>query len=152
MSERLVTIRRYPSEEDSEDDYQRLLDAGIPAYRGSWSRYPSLRTLLRVPESQVDAAIELLPPAPPDLFAPQEIPKVCPWCGSDRARYSGTVARILGFAGIFVAASLTVRRYFELALVGCCTVFAIWRANIGGDLVCGNCGREWRARGARIRT
>jgi len=54
---------------------------------------------------------------------------VCPWCGSDRARYSGTIARIFGFVRTFAAASLAIRRHLDLAaLVGCCTVFAIWRA------------------------
>jgi len=149
MPEPLVTIRYYDTPEEARRDQRILGRAGITVYVGGGPRggmrFRMPAGEIRVPESQAERALSLLPPQPPNLLAPPEVPSVCPWCGSDRARYAGAVARILGFLGIFTAASLTVRRHFELAaLVGCCTVFAIWRANIGGDLVCANCGRQWR--------
>ena len=145
IPEPLVTIRRYPSAEHSEEDHERLTGASITAYRESLSPH-SLAVVIRVPESQVQQALAILPPAEPDLLEEPDKPKVCPWCGSDRARYPAPVARVASFVGGFFTALLAVYRQFEAAgLALAITLWAMYVAKIGSGLVCANCGREWRA-------
>jgi hypothetical protein len=148
MPEPLVTIRRYWSPELAEQDCRVLIDAGITAYGGGYGRGRTTGRAgeVRVPESQVEKALRILPPAEPDLLAPPDEPTLCQWCGSDKPRYPSTLARILSLVGVAAAASLAMRRQFEVAgLVVAFTVTAMYFAKIGSGLVCANCGREWRA-------
>jgi hypothetical protein len=145
VPEPLVTIRSYSSPEPAEEDCRLLINAGIDAYLRTHRRRETGE--VRVPESQVEAAMALLPPAAPDLFAPQEVPRVCPWCGCDRARFPSPIARLLSVVGVIVAASLAIQREFALAgLAASFTALVAYVGKISGDeLVCTNCGREWRA-------
>jgi hypothetical protein len=148
VPEPLVTVRRYPSAEHSEEDYDRLTEAGITVYRATPSR--TLAVVLRVPDSQVQDALAILPPAEPDLLKEPDQPAVCPSCGSERAQYPAPAARIASLAGVFVTALLAVYRRFEAAgVVFALTIWAMYLAKINSGLVCANCGGKWRApRGA----
>jgi len=144
IPEPLVTIRRYSSSEPAVDDCRLLIDAGIDAYIRTYRRQDVGE--VRVPESQVERALGLLPPPLPDLVEEPSIPKVCPWCGSDRARYPAPVSRLASIGGIFAAALLAVYRNFQAAaLVFAVTLWVVYLAKINAGLVCANCGGEWRA-------
>ena len=146
MPEPLVIIRSYSSRDLAEEDCRLLIDAGIDAYTGTYIRQRTVK--VRVPTSQVEQALALLPPPAPDLLAPADPQKACAWCGCEQTRFaSSPLVRSLVLGGMAFAAWLAIRRQFEAAaLLGVGSIWLLFVKVIDDRLVCSNCGREWRAR------
>jgi hypothetical protein len=144
IPERLVTIRRYSSTESAVADCRLLLDAGLDAYIRTYRWQDSGD--VRVPESQVESALALLPASQLELSGGVEEAETCAWCGSRHARtfapFTGLVlaagAGLMGFAiynGEYDGAAMT----FTVTLV-----LLFMMKTITGRLVCADCGRDWR--------
>jgi len=98
IPERLITIRRYSSAGPAVDDCRLLIDNGLDAYIRTY-RWQDIGEV-RVPESQVERALALLPGV--DSTGQAEVVERCPWCGSRHARtfapFTGLV--LAGGAGL----------------------------------------------------
>jgi hypothetical protein len=148
LPERLVTIRTYDSPELAAGDHQALLDEGFDAYLSASHFRPGGTSELRVPESQVDAARELLPPALPTLHDLTRPRADCHTCGGAVVRVSPAIARYLFYAGLVLAGSSFLRGDVRAAVVLVITaaVLATFVRQASGRLVCERCGTEWRRR------
>ena len=143
IPERLITIRRYASSEPAVDDCRLLIDAGIDAYFRTY-RWQDVGEV-RVPESQVERALALLPAVDP-AQTEEEVER-CAWCGSKDARLVAPFTSVLASAGIALVgweiysgrAGAAVAAALLVLLIVAMTKMA------AGRLICTNCGREWRA-------
>ena len=139
---RLITIRRYSSSEPAVDDCRLLIDAGIDAYIRTY-RWQDVGEV-RVPESQVERALALLPAIDPAQI--EEVER-CAWCGSKDARVVAPFTTVLASAGAAVVAWEIYSRRFEAAVAAAFLALLVVAMTkmAAGRLVCTNCGREWRA-------
>src|SRR4029077_1260437 len=143
IPERLVIIRRYSSTEPAVADCRLLIHEGIDAYIRTY-RWQDTGEV-RVPESQVERALALLP-AGDSLERSDEVER-CPWCGSQEARIVAPFTTALGAAGIgLVAWEIYSRRLDGAVVAGVLALLIVAMTKMAaGRLVCVNCGREWRA-------
>jgi hypothetical protein len=146
VPEELVTIRTYDSPELADADHQALVDAGIAAYTsGSYHRH-SAQTELRVPASQVEAALDILPPELPTL-ADLTAPTVqCVVCRSTAVRTDSPAMKYVLLAGGAAAAWVVFYRgAFDagiMLLLATVTLAAGVRARFHFRK-CDACGHEW---------
>ena len=146
LPEQLITIRVYDAPDLAEEDHQTLVDAGISANitTGSFHR-SSGQTELRVPASEVDAALDLLPPELPtlqDLTAPAA---ACVVCGSDAVRIDSPASRYVLFIGGAAAAWMLYRGEINAAMImllAMATLAAGVRMRFHFRR-CDRCGHEW---------
>ncbi|MBI4265279.1 MAG: hypothetical protein HY657_12955 [Acidobacteria bacterium] len=110
VPEQLVTIRVYDSPDLAEGDRQILLEAGIPAYvSGGYHRH-NPQTEIRVPISQVEDALALLPeelPTLADLTAPTV---QCVLCRSTSVRTDSPAMRWVLVIGALLAGWVVLYR------------------------------------------
>ncbi|HXD19254.1 MAG TPA: hypothetical protein VN654_19710 [Vicinamibacterales bacterium] len=148
IPERLITIRRYSSTEPAVADCRLLIEAGFDAYIRTY-RWQDVGEV-RVPESQVQEALALLPATPAEGSSELERIETCAWCGSRHARtfapFTGLVlatgAGLIGWAiynGQYDGAAVS----FTVTLV----VLFFMKTTVG-RLVCAECGRDWQVPGA----
>jgi len=99
---------------------------------------------VRVPESQVERALALLPAIDPAQI--EEVER-CAWCGSKDARVVAPFTTVLASAGAAVVAWEIYSRRFEAAVAAAFLALLVVAMTkmAAGRLVCTNCGREWRA-------
>ena len=145
VPEQLVTIRVYDSPDLAAEDHQVLLDAGINAYISGASHHHTARTELRVPETEVEAALELLPDETPslaDLMAPSQ---QCIMCGSTLVQEDSPAMRWVLVIGAAVVLWVLYRGAVNLAIMMLLAVVTL----AAGVRVrfhyrkCGACGHEW---------
>ena len=143
IPERLVTIRRYSSTEPAVAACRLLLDEGIEAYIRTY-RWQDTGEV-RVPESEVERALALLPAAD-SLEGSDEVER-CRWCGSRDARVVAPFTTVLGLAGVGLIAWEIYSRRIDGAVVAAVLVLLIVAMTkmAAGRLVCMNCGQERRA-------
>ena len=116
VPEQLVTIRVYDSPDLADEDHQTLIDAGISAYTsGNYYRHGA-RTELRVPTSEVAAALELLPPELPTLEELTAPAAACVVCGSESVRIDSPAMRYVLLIGGAVAGWLLYRGAVDAAI------------------------------------
>jgi hypothetical protein len=145
VPEQLVTIRAYDSPDLAAEDHQALLDAGINAYVSGTSHHHTARTELRVPESEAEAALELLPDEEPslaDLMAPSQ---QCIMCGSTLVQEDSPAMRWVLVIGGAVVLWVLYRGAVNLAimlLLAVVTLAAGVRVKFHYRK-CGACGHEW---------
>ncbi len=143
IPERLITIRRHASSEAAVDDCRLLIDAGIDAYIRTY-RWQDVGEV-RVPESQVERALALLPAVDP-AQAEEEVER-CAWCGSKDARLVAPFTSVLAWAGIALVGWEIYSGRVGAAVAAALLVLLIVAMTkmAAGRLICTNCGREWRA-------
>ncbi len=146
LPERLVTIRTYDSPDLAAGDHQALLDEGFDAYLSASHFRPGGTSELRVPESQADAARELLPPPLPTLHDLTRASADCRACGNAVVRVTPAIAQYLFYAGLVLAGFSLLRGDVRAAVVLVMTAAALsaFIRQAGGRLVCERCGTEWR--------
>src|ERR1051325_2129171 len=114
------------------------MDAYIRTYR--WQDVGEVR----VPESQVERALALLPAV--DAAHAEEHVERCAWCGSTDARLQSPFSRALAIvSALLIGWELYGRRLgaaFTAAFLAL-VVLALTKI-MTGRVVCTNCGREWR--------
>ena len=142
IPERLVTIRRYASTGPAVDDCRLLVDAGFDAYIRTY-RWQDIGEV-RVPESQVQEALALLP-ALDASDAVEEVER-CPWCGSHDARLVAPLTTVLmAGAAAWIGWELYARRFEGAAAAALLSLLAVALTKMAtGRLICVNCGRDWR--------
>jgi hypothetical protein len=145
IPERLIVIRRYSSTEAAVDDCRLLLDAGINAYIRTY-RWQDIGDV-RVPESEVQRALALLPSAGAELVAGAEQAETCAWCGSRHARtFAPFTGLVLAAGGGLVGWAIYRGEYDAAVTTFLVTLVVLFlMKTIAGRLVCAECGREWRA-------
>ena len=145
VPEPLVTIRVYDSRDLAAEDHQALLDAGINAYLRGTSHNQTEQTELRVPQSEVDAAFEVLPdemPSLADLMAPSQ---QCIICGSTLVQEDSPAMRWVLVIGGAAVLWVLYRGAVDLAIMMLLAVVTL----AAGVRVrfhyrkCGACGHEW---------
>ena len=145
IPEQLVTIRVYDSPDLAAGDHQALLDAGINAYITGTSHQRIAQTELRVPHSEVDAALDVLPdevPSLADLMAPSQ---QCVLCGSTLVQEDSPAMRWVLVIGGGLVLWVVYRGAINLAimmLLAVVTLSAGVRARFHYRK-CGACGHEW---------
>jgi hypothetical protein len=153
IPERLVTIRLYDSPDLAASDHQMLLDAGIDAYLGgSYYRYRE-RAQLRVPESQIDRALELLAPELPTLHDDLRLPSVrCVRCESPRVQTVAPAVNYLLLAGAALSVWALARRQVNAAIVLMIGMIAAagFVKRLSSRRRCDACGHTWRHRSRRF--
>src|SRR5256885_6991538 len=142
IPERLITIRRYSSAGPAVDACRLLIDNGLDAYIRTY-RWQDIGEV-RVPESQVERALALLPGV--DSTGQAEVVERCPWCGSRHARtfapFTGLV--LAGGAGL-IGWAIYQGQYDGAAVAFTVTLVVLFfMKTILGRLVCAECGRDWR--------
>ena len=147
IPERLVTVRTYDSPDLARNDHQMLLDAGIDAYMGgSYYRYRE-RPQLRVPASQVERALELLPPELPTLHDDLRLPSVrCVRCESTSVQIVAPAVNYLLLAGVALGAWALTKRQVNAAIVlmvGMIAAAALAK-KLSSRRRCAACGHVWR--------
>jgi len=148
IPERLITIRRYSSSGPAVDDCRLLIDNGLDAYIRTY-RWQDIGEV-RVPESQVERALALLPEARPDLSASVEQAEKCAWCGSRHARtFAPFTGLVLGAGAGLIGWAIYKGQYDGAAVAFTVTLVVLFfMKTTVGRLVCADCGRDWRAPGA----
>jgi hypothetical protein len=146
IPERLVTIRTYDSPDLAAEDHQGLIDEGFDAYLASSAFRVGGLAELRVPESQVDAALELLPPEVPTLQQLTRPSAQCRVCSGGLVKEAPALVGYALFGGIGVAVWSLLRGDTRAAFVIVLTTVAIaaFLRNVTGRRVCEQCGSEWR--------
>ena len=144
IPERLITIRRYDSTEAAVEDCRLLIEEGFDAYIRTY-RWQDISEV-RVPESQVEEALALLPAQAPDSVPRVDQRERCAWCGSEDARLVAPFTTVLACAGAALVAWELYRRRFESAVAAAFLALLIVAMTkmTAGRLVCVNCGRDWR--------
>jgi hypothetical protein len=156
IPERLTTIRLYDSPELAAADHQMLLDAGIDAYLGgSYYRHRE-RAQLRVPESQIDRALELLPPELelPTLHDDLRLPSIrCVRCESAAVNVVAPAANYFLVGGVLLGVWALARRQVNAAVLMmiAMTVFAAFAKKLSARRRCDRCGHVWRHGSTRFR-
>jgi hypothetical protein len=148
--EPLVTVSWFGTPELAAEDLRRLQDAGLDAYLGGeFHRYHE-PVELRVPESQVPKAFEVLGVDPPEPEVPSSplspTALVCPDCGSaDSYRLPPYAFRAL-IASMIVLVLGLVLDYGAFGGILCILgwMAAIWLSRRSGNHRCRKCGREWK--------
>lgn len=154
IPERLFTIRLYDSPELAAADHQMLLDAGIDAYLGgSYYRYRE-RAQLRVPESQIERALALLPPELPTLHDDLRLPAIrCVRCESTSNHVVAPAVNYFLVAGAVLGVWALARRQVNAAVLMMIvmTTFAAFAKKLSTRRRCDRCGHVWRSRSRRFR-
>lgn len=154
IPERLVTIRIYDSPQLAEGDLGMLAEAGIHGYiSGSFIRH-RMRSELRVPESEAEAAIDLLPPELPSVS--DQLNRVrarCPRCGGAGMHVTSPATRAVLLAGGALAVWALLHGQSNAAVV---TMFATLALAVPVRVLtrhyqCDACGHRWRRGDADIR-
>ena len=143
IPERLITIRRYSSTEPAVADCRLLIDNGLDAYIRTY-RWQDIGEV-RVPESQVESALALLPASRPDASGDVNEQEKCAWCGSAHARtFAPFTGLVLAAGAGLVAWAIYRGEYDAAAMAATVTVIALFvmKTTIG-RLVCADCGRDW---------
>lgn len=154
VPERLVTIRIYDSPDLAASDHQMLLDAGIDAYMGgSYYRYRE-RSQLRVPEGQVERALELLPLEMPTLYDDLRQPSIrCVRCESTSVHVVAPAVNYLLLAGVALSGWALMRGQVNSAIVLMIGMIAAatFAKRLSTRRRCDACGHVWRhgSRGVR---
>jgi hypothetical protein len=143
----LVTVGWYGTAESGEDDKGKLDAAGVTAYLAASHRGGYIE--LRVPEGELQRAVEVLGIKPEDVLPEIEpsdssVPK-CPECGSDQARKLPPYA---GYA-LLASAALTVLCLLLGHPAGIAFVFvgwfaAMWLSRYSQHFRCGTCGHVFQ--------
>ena len=124
-------------------DCRLLLEAGFDAYIRTY-RWQDVGEV-RVPESQVENALALLPATPADGSSELEPIETCAWCGSRHARTFAPFTGVVLAAGAGLLAWAIYRgAYDAAAMAATVTLIALFvmKTTIG-RLVCADCGRDW---------
>jgi VIT1/CCC1 family predicted Fe2+/Mn2+ transporter len=147
IPEPLVTIRRYSSTEPAVADCRLLIDAGIDAYIRTYRRQDTGE--VRVPESQVESALALLPTAPPDASGGGDQNEKCAWCGSPHARTFAPFTSVVLAAGAGLIGWAIYKGQYDGAAVSVTVTLLVlfFMKTTVGRLVCAECGRDWLVRG-----
>lgn len=145
IPDRLITVRWHATAESAQDDKAKLDGAGITAYlTGS---HESGYTELRVPERELERAVEALGITPEDLaVTPPDSGGRCPECGSDLARKLPPYARY-----VFLCSSALGLLFLLLGkgpVGGVCIVAGwfstMWLGRYSGHSRCTICGHLFR--------
>jgi hypothetical protein len=146
IPERLVTIRTYDSAELAAEDHQALLDEGFDAYLSGSAFRPAGYSELRVPESQAEEALDVLPPEVPTLQQLARPNRTCRVCGGTLVQEAPALARYVLFGGMAVAAWSLLRGDARAAFVLVITTVAVaaFLRNVTGRQVCEQCGTTWQ--------
>ena len=155
LPERLVAIKHGPSAAEAEEDQRRLNEAGIPNYLG-WDGLFE-RHELKVPEGEVQAAIEILGIEKPRLDTPRPLhdettddkTNRCPQCHDSQSRALPPyllIGGILGTPVIFFLAYLCIFRlgpvFGGLVVAGWVSLL-YWLAPRIPKWECCRCGHRW---------
>ncbi len=145
IPEPLVTIRVYDSADLAEADHELLVASGVAAYLSGASYRHSARTELRVPESQMATAIELLPHEVPTLEDLQEPDRTCARCGSAQIEHSRLGANFaLGFGALVAVIALLLGRPEAAGVWALLAVAAVVMLRGRARPRCRNCGEVWQ--------
>lgn len=154
IPERLFTVRLYDSPELAAADHQMLLDAGIDAYLGgSYYRHRE-RAQLRVPESQIERALELLPPELPTLHDDLRLPAIrCVRCESTSNHVVAPAVNYFLIGGALLGVWALARRQVNAAVLMMIvmTTFAAFAKKLSTRRRCDTCGHVWRHGSSRFR-
>jgi VIT1/CCC1 family predicted Fe2+/Mn2+ transporter len=144
IPERLVTIRRYSSTEPAVAACRLLLDEGIEAYIRTY-RWQDVGEV-RVPESQVESALALLPASQLELSGGVEQAETCAWCGSRHARTFAPFTGLVLAAGAGLIGLAIYKGEYDGAAMSFTVMLVLlfMMKTITGRLVCADCGRDWR--------
>jgi len=153
IPERLVTVRLYDSPDLAAADHQMLLDAGVDAYLGgSYYRYRE-RSQLRIPASQIERALELLPAELPTLHDDLRLPTVrCVRCESASVQVVAPAVNYFLFAGVLLSIWALTRRQVNAAVLMMIVMitFAAFAKKLSPRRRCDACGHTWRHRSRRF--
>ena len=147
IPERLVTIRAYDSPQLAEGDLALLAASGISGYVSSSFIRHRMRSELRVPESDAQAALDLLPPELPTVS--EQLNRVrarCPRCGGAGVHVTSPATQVILLIGGALAAWALVRGQGNAAVVTMFATLAIAvpvRA-LARHYRCEACGHRWR--------
>jgi hypothetical protein len=147
VPERLVTIRTYDSADLAAEDHRALLEEGFDAYLSGSAFRPAGYSELRVPETQAEAALELLPQEEvPTLQQLTRPGRSCRVCGGALVQEAPPLARYVLFGGMAFAAWSLLRGDARAAFVLVITTVAVaaFLRNVTGRQVCDQCGSEWQ--------
>ena len=147
--ESLVTVSWFGTPEMAEGDLRKLQRAGLNAYLGGQYHRYGEAVELRVPESEVPKAMEVLGIDPAELADDGDSAEslmTCPDCNSSTYRRLPAYA-LWAFVGsvVFFALSLLVGPAWIGGiglLVG--WVAALWLSRLSGRYRCVACGRTWK--------
>ena len=155
IPQRLVTIRVYDSPQLAEGDLELLAASGINGYiSGSFIRH-RMRSELRVPESDAETALELLPPELPTVA--DQLNRVrarCPRCGASGVHVTSPATRVLLIAGGALAVWALLHGQGNAAVVTMFATLAIAvpiRA-LTRHYQCPACQHRWRRGDPDVRT
>jgi predicted RNA-binding Zn-ribbon protein involved in translation (DUF1610 family) len=147
IPERLVTIRAYDSPQLAEGDLALLAAAGINGYVSSSFIRHRMRSELRVPESDAQTALELLPPQLPTVS--EQLNRVrarCPQCGGAGVHVTSPATQVVLIIGAALAVWALLRGQVNAAVV---TMFAALAIAVPVRALtrhyqCQACGHRWR--------
>lgn len=146
VPEPLVTIRAYDSPHLAQEDLRVLVEEGFTAYVSGGHLRPGGQSELRVPRSQAEAAIALLPPELPTLDDLTRPSAECRVCGGPLIHVAPPLATYVLVAGALLAMSALVRG--EMRTVSLIAMAAVAMAafvnRVTRRRVCERCGSEWR--------
>jgi hypothetical protein len=147
IPERLVAIRTYDSPQLAEGDLAILAESGINGDIVSSFIRHRMRSELRVPETAVDEAMDLLPPELPTVS--EELNQVgapCAHCGGTGQHVTSPATRTVLIAGAVLALWALVNGRVNAAII---TMFATLAVAAPIRVLtrhyrCDRCGRRWR--------
>ncbi|HEY1434786.1 MAG TPA: hypothetical protein VGG65_05380 [Thermoanaerobaculia bacterium] len=150
-SEKLVSISWYATQDEANAEFLQLQEAGLaPSIAGEY-RHPDDPVEILVPESEVEAARELLHILPEDQTPPEAVEAApardfrCPECrSSDTAKVPSYAFRALVASLVLFGVSSALGK----PAIGVVVVVVGWIVALGltrhaGKYRCRACGREW---------